>query len=176
MLDAKHQKSKQPSHLKDLLLLFSIPVGIAVLAAGVVYLPRVFAHPKYDFIYSYCNNYSCKDSYSVDSNGYVAKGTADPKYTDYYDSAAMLRYYDAESDSTKSLSFEEVLRHKLDTSSKSPDGYSLSRGDDSSGFLFVDRGAPGWYLKNGLKQKKVDLATSNTYYSDQVRFLGWITK
>lgn len=163
----------QPSHLKDLILLFAIPIGIAVFAAIVVYAPRLFAHPKYDFIYSVCSSYDCSYDFNVDGSGYVSQYSTN---RDYYNGTSTLRYYHANDDSTRSLTLEEARRYQLNTSSKSPDGYILAREESGSGFLFWGNYDSGWYLKNGAKKKKVELSTNASYYSRDVKFLGWINK
>lgn len=168
------KKPNLPSHLKDLILLFSIPIGIAAIIAALVYIPRFFANPKYDFIYSLCPDYSCKDHYYVNDLGYVNKDRSDTNEYNYYDRSASLRYYDAESDSTREITLEEASHYRLNTSSKSPDGYTLSSDTSDSGFLFWGNYDEGWYLKSGSKKKEVELATGRIYYSDSIRFLGWV--
>jgi hypothetical protein len=163
------------SHLKDIALLFAIPVGIALLAATVIYIPRLFAHPKYDFIYSACDNYRCRQNYTVEA-GHVARGPSHSSDSDYYDYTTRLLYYSSAADSTRSITLEEAQQYSLDTSSKSPDGYVLSKENSSSGFLFLGRADSGWYLKDGAKKKRVELASDSSYYSQNVTFLGWVKK
>lgn len=167
------QKTNQPSHLKDLILLFAIPIGIAVFAALAVYAPRFFANPKYDFIYSICDNYDCYYDFKVDNSGYVFQYSTD---SGYYNGMSALRYYNAEDDSTRSLTLGEARHYQLNTSSKSPDGYSLTIEDSDNGFLFWGNHDSGWYLKNGAKKKKVQLSTNDSYNSSDIKFLGWINK
>lgn len=169
------KKTNPPSHIKDLILLFAIPIGIAVFAAIVIYTPRLFANPKYDFIYSVCDNYDCRDSHNVDYSGYVTKYDTRLSDRPYYDSST-LRYYNAANDSTRSLSLEEARKYKLNTSSKSHDGYSLTREETDSGFLFWGDYDAGWYLKSGSKKKKVELSNNGSYYSRDIKFLGWVEK
>ncbi|MEK7602619.1 MAG: hypothetical protein AAB459_00035 [Patescibacteria group bacterium] len=167
------KKLNQPSHLKDLILLFSIPVGIAVFAAIAVYAPRLLANPKYDFIYSVCSDYDCNYDFNIDGSGYVSQYSMN---RDYRHGTSTLRYYNAKDDSTRSLTLEEARRYRLNTSSKSPDGYSLTREEGDSGFLFWGNYKSGWYLKNGAKKKEVELSTDDSYYSRDVNFLGWINQ
>lgn len=165
---------KNTSHLKDLLLLFAIPIGIAIVAAAAVYVPRLLAHPSYDFIYSVCNDYRCKNSYSVDAAGHVAQDSSD--LDSYADHRASLRYYDSSDNSFKNLALEEARKYQLDTSSKSPDGYTLTKNNSGSGFLFWGDYSEGWYLKDGAKKKKVEVTATDSYYSPTVTFLGWVIK
>lgn len=178
MSSKAENKPAATSHLKDLILLFSIPLAIAILAAAIIYIPRWMAHPTYDFIYSVCQDYRCKNSYVVDSAGHVTqesnKSASQPEYPEYYDSTAILRYYDASEDVTRSMSFEEAKKYVLDTSSRAPDGYTLVQEDSRGSFLFWGGYDEGWYLKKGLKKKPVEL--SGTSYLNQNNFLGWVKK
>jgi hypothetical protein len=165
---------KVREHAKDIVLLFAVPIAIAVIAAVVIYAPRLMANPEYGFAYSYCRNYYCKDSYSIDNNGTIKHNINTHPYTTSQDTAE-LRYYDPSTDSTKPITFQEASRLNLDTASKSPDGYELVRDDSSSGFLFSYNYSNDWYLENGLKKKKISLTTAE-YYSRDVTFLGWVKK
>lgn len=167
------KKPKRSSHVKDVLLLFAIPVGIAVFAAAVVYTPRLLANPKHDFIYSVCSDYACGQRYEVDRTGKVTQHESDGMPVG---SVETLRYYDVEDDSTRSLSVEEAQRYQLDTSSKSPDGYSVAREYGDSGFLFWIDSSSRWYLKDGAKKRSIELSNDGSYYSDNIRFLGWVTQ
>ncbi len=172
-------KKTNNSYLKDLILLFAVPVVIAIFAAAVVYIPRAMAKPKYDFIYSICEDYRCKDDYSVDAAGLITRNypnSYDLNDLGYYNRSASLRYYDTSKDSTRSLTLEEAQRYRLDTASKSSDGYSLSKDNTSSGFLFWGDYNEGWYLKNGAKKKKLELSNGGSNYPGDIKFLGWINK
>lgn len=177
MTNNKQINTAKPNYLKDLLLLFAIPVGIAVFAAAAIYLPSLFANPKYDFVYSTCDDYNCGSSYVVDHSGYILQDYSNSSDYDYYDDrTASLRYYDAKKDSTRTLTFEEAKKYQLDASSKSPDGYKLTRESSGDEFLFWGNSNEGWYLKNGAKKKKVELSISSSYYSNDIKFLGWVSK
>ncbi|HSX32585.1 MAG TPA: hypothetical protein VLF43_04945 [Candidatus Saccharimonadales bacterium] len=171
---AAHTVQKPNSHIKDLLLLFAVPAGIAVLTAGIVYIPRLFANPTYDFIYSFCNDYRCSTNYSVDDTGSITQRSSNASDAGYYSDRASLRYFDTSDNSSRSLTLQEAKRYQLNTSSKSPDGYTLTKQGSSGGFLFWDNYDEGWYLKNGGKKKSVMLANNNSYYSSDITFLGWV--
>jgi hypothetical protein len=165
-------------YTKDLLLLFAIPGTIALIAALAVYIPQLLAKPKTDFIYSFCDEYECNDAYSVDSGGYVKHQQFEDSDVYYHPTrkAMSLRYYEAATDTYRTITLAEAQSHTLDTSAKSPDGYTLSSADNNGGFLFWDNYEESWYLKNGAKRKKVELVNSDSYYSDNVTFLGWVKK
>lgn len=116
------KSSHKPSHLKDLILLFAIPIGIAVFAAIAVYTPRLLANPKYDFIYSVCSSYDCNNDFNVDSSGYVSQYN---RGRDYYNGTSTLRYYRAKDGSTKSLTLEEARRYQLNMSRTPTPGHSV---------------------------------------------------
>lgn len=161
------------SHIKDLVLLFSIPVGIAICIAAIVYIPSLLANPKYDFVYSVCSSYRCDSDFNVDGSGHVSQYGVD---SDRYADTATLHYYSVKDDSTRTIGVEEAKGYQLDTSSKSPDGYTLSKEGSNSGFLFWSNYESGWYLKDGLKKKKIELSNNDSYYSRDVKFLGWVNK
>lgn len=167
------KNSKKTSHIKDLILLFSIPAGIAICVAAVVYIPSLLANPKYDFVYSVCSSYSCHYDFNIDDSGHVLQYSTD---RDRYSDTATLHYYSVKDDSTRTISIDEARRYQLNTSSKSPDGYTLSKEGNNSGFLFWSNYESGWYLKDGLKKKKIELSNNDSYYSRDVKFLGWVNK
>lgn len=170
------KKSKKYSQFKDLVLFFSIPIGIALFAAAAIYIPRLLANPKYDFVYSLCSSYTCRDGYTVDNTGRVINEPIPPSSSRFSSDTSTLRYYDIKSDSTRSLTLEEAQKYRLNTSSKSPDGYSLSKENRSSGFLFWSSGSEGWSLKDGVKKKNIELFNDGSYSSRDITFLGWVEK
>lgn len=174
MQTATTPSSQKPSYIKDIVLLFSIPIAISLLAAAAVYIPRAFAKPSYDFIYSYCPDYQCRDSYSVGSTGTVqySNQTHD---SEFYTQSSELRYFDTGSRSYRIISLSEARRLNLINSSKAPDGYSLVQDSNSGGgFLFGGSYDESWQLENGWKKLPVDLGSKQEYYDNDTRFLGWV--
>ena len=151
------------------MLLFAVPLAIAVIVAAVIYVPRLLANPKYDFIYVDCDGYSCRDAFQV-NDGRIVKNDSDPEFYD----AMKLRYYDVSDGSSRELTTAEARNYRIINSSKSPDGYSIARESASGGFLFWSNSSEGWYLKNGAATKKVELSYSGSYYSSDIKFLGWV--
>jgi hypothetical protein len=167
------KETNKPNPVKDLFLLFAIPIGIAIVAALAIYVPQALANPKYDFIYSACDGYSCSDSYTADLSGKIVQSDAGKQYID---DRTTLHYYSAKDDATRIISLEEAKLYQLNTSSKSPDGYSLVWLEDASGFLFWGDGSSGWYLKNGAIKKYAELTNKSSYYDRDIKFIGWINK
>lgn len=152
-------------HLKDILLLFSIPVGIVVLIVAFLYVPRLFANPTYDFIY--CKGYSCDGRFRVDTNGNLTSSAESTRYSSPTD---RLHYYDAERDATRPIQLADALNFQLDPSSKSPEGYSLVRGTNNGGFLFYDSNREVWSLKKGIAITPISLQGYD------ITFIGWVVK
>lgn len=168
-------------HFKDLILLFSIPIGISLLAAAIVYVPRALANPQTDFLYSYCDDYDCKDPYSAASDGRVTKSESKSRtsteqdfYSTGYRAEAKLGYYDVSTGAVRVISYQEAQQYQLVASSVSPDGYSLKRGGEDGGLLFGGGSDRHWYLQDGMKKRPVELLESNTYYDNDINFLGWV--
>lgn len=159
---SQNQASK---HLKEIILLFSVPIAIIVIIVAFLYIPRAFANPGYDFIY--CTGYSCENRVSVDPNGKLVTSSDSERYTPYDFS---LRYYDVQRDATRLLHAEEANRYQLDTTSKSPDGYILKHTSSGSGFLFWGDYQNNWSLSKGIISKPVTLNSG----SNSNTFIGWV--
>lgn len=159
------------SRIKDLLLLVSVPLAVIAIGSAVLYVPRYLANPSYDFIYYNCESYSCSNSYFVSTDGQIEERQEQRGYS--FAEPSELYYYDVQNDSTRAISLSEARNHRLEPSSKSPDGYTLSRDDSGGGFLFWGDYESGWYLIDGVKRRKITISP-NTYYSGDVKFLGWV--
>lgn len=165
----QHHPTK-PRIAKDLILLFAVPLAIIAIVAAVVYVPRLFAHPKYSFVYSTCADYNCYGRYTVSSGSIIATKQG---YASWNDQLPTLSYYDAATNASHTISLASAQKLHLDNASKSPDGYSVVQASNDSGFLFWSSSSDdGWYLENGLKKKLLQLPSNTT----QVTFLGWVEK
>ena len=167
---------------KEFLLFISIPIVITLLLVAMLMLPGILAHPKHDFIYSSCPTYDCDDKYEVTSTGMVEKvNLRQPSRIDYsslYDNdkrSSELYLYSQESNSYRRISLDEANQLRLDTSSRSSDGYQLRLAEgNSGGFLFWgSSGGSDWQLQNGFKKKTVVLSDDG-YYADDLHFIGWV--
>lgn len=150
--------SPKGKHLREIVLLFSVPIGIVAIMLAFLYVPRLFAHPTQDFIY--CQGYDCAARYSVDTNGTIVLSTENDD--------ASLYYYDARRDATKRIQPTEAKQYLLDASSRSSEGYVLQRRTGSSGFLFWSDYSDGWSLSKGVVTKPITL---NGY---DITFIGWV--
>lgn len=162
---------------REFLLFMSIPVAIIVLVTVAVQLPKWLAHPKYDFIYTSCATYECQTTYAILGNGQLSKAPASGyDYSAGRNSTADLYYFDTRTGGSRPITLAAANGLSIDTSTVSPDGYTLTHGSGSSGgFLLWDSSSDSaWYLKSGSKKKQVNLAPVNEYYSQDVKFLGWV--
>lgn len=166
----KKPTRKQPNkHLKDILLLFSVPAGIIFIIVAFLYIPRLLANPSYDFIY--CSGSNCSSRYTVDSSDKLTANESSSRYV--YDDA--LHYYDVSRDATRRLTLGEAQNYRLDAASKSPDGYSLEMHRHSGG-PFTSSYHDSWSLKKGALSKPVTLSngSSDRYYYGSSGFVGWV--
>lgn len=169
-----HQK-KQSRPLKDLILLFSVPFGVIIFAAALVYMPQQLANPKYDFIYSSCSDYICRTNYSIDASGKLVDTSQNDRKDSYYDTPSTLLYYNLSKGVSYSITPAEVADFTLSNSPQSPDGYTLKRNNSSSSFLFWnDSSDSSWVLEKGLFKKRLYGFSESSYYSDSTKFLGWV--
>lgn len=168
--------NKQMSAKKEMLLFLLIPTAVIALVAAFLWIPSLFAKPKYDFIYSYCPDYSCSYSYTASSSGRVAKDEPLNASNNYSSVSPELYYHDIAKNSSRLLDETAARQYKLDNSNVSPDGYRLEQGStDAGGFLFsVGSSDNNWYLVNGIKKKTMHLNTGNSWDGHNIKFLGWV--
>ena len=167
-----------------LLVALAIPVLMIVGVALAVYLPGLGKKPAYDFLYVSGNGVTYPgyaEYYFSVENGKLVKRALPPQngLPLYYKNQAndeKLFLYDVKSDTGKEVSLEEAQKYVLDSSNQSPDGYEVSRGTYSGGFLFFDGRSDyeHWYLRghNRSRQLNLKLVGGNNY--DNFRFLGWV--
>lgn len=151
--------------VRDLALLFMVPLLIGVIVIALTYIPRFFAHPQYDFIY--CQGYDCQSTYVLDDSKHITVKYSSNSPTDP-DTA--LYYYSTARDSSRRLPDSEASHYTLDNSSKSPDGYTLAADSNGSAFLFWGSYSTRYVLKNGMKVKPTSIRDDY----NNVNFVGWI--
>lgn len=159
---------------KELILFMAIPLAVIAVLAGVLLLPSLLAHPKYDFIYSACPTYGCDNNYRVTDGGRVMMTTSG--YQDYRPSTAQLYYYSVSKQSSTPLSLDSAQQYTLNAANVSADGYVLTQGNAGGGdfFFFSSDGDYNWYLRSGMKHKRLNLVTPDQYDSRSISFVGWV--
>lgn len=166
---AKEQTHGQVNnHLKEIVLLFSVPIGIVFIILAFIYVPRMLANPSYDFVY--CEGGSnCSRQYTVDGSKRI-DSTGNTNRFSF--SNISLHYYDIDRGSSRPLTLEEAQEYELDTTSKSPDGYTLESRQQSG--PFGSSWDNNWSLKKGILSKPVTLSGDNDRYSRSNNFIGWV--
>ncbi|MBX4205417.1 MAG: hypothetical protein KW788_04545 [Candidatus Doudnabacteria bacterium] len=156
-----------------LIIGISVPILMTVLVALAIYLPRLYNHPQYDFIYMtgdyYYNGYRVENGKLLE----VPQLVSDPmlKYSPVQQTK--LFYYNMQTNQSRELTYAEARNYNLDTQDTSPDGYQITQGN-YGGDLFFSHSDYGVYIKGHGLGKKLNLSTGNYYYN--FRFLGWVKK
>lgn len=166
----------------SLIVGIAIPIVMILFVAGSIYLPGLFSHPQYDFLYETGSGdyYYGRGQYSVQTARLV-KNEFPPSNDPYRQppADAKLFVYDVRENKSTEVSFEAAQQLMLDSSPKSPDSFEVvsgSRDGDFFPFMFYnERDYNARYLKGHAASKKLDLQLSGSYY-DNFHFLGWIKK
>ncbi len=169
----KHSNKTKNNKLKEVILLFTIPIIIILLVIGLSVIPQLIAKPSTNFIY--CKGYNCEQAFEVNNAGIISSKLNNKETPDLYNwqserasNANTLYLYDVSLDSYKPISLEEAKTYKIDPSSKSPQGYSFVEADSSGGFLFYSNGERGWILKKDFAYKRLEID------SYDIQFIGWV--
>jgi hypothetical protein len=155
---------------ESLIIGVSIPILMIVLTILSIYLPTLFAPvPKYNFIYVIGDNLYSKQ-YDVEK-GVIVKYKV-KKYARMTPKDAQLFIYDVSGNIDQEVSFEDTQQLKLDTRTKSPDGYEVTFGSNKNGKYDYNT----LYLKGHGTCKRLELqsTTDNKYNYRNLRFMGWI--
>src|SRR5690606_20835873 len=83
-------------YISEITVLLSIPILLILIVLAVLFLPRLFANPGYDFVY--CTGYSCSSEFSTNENGEITQTDSD-LYRPYRESSS-LHLYDVSEDSS----------------------------------------------------------------------------
>ncbi len=164
----------------SLIIGIAIPIFMIFLIAISIYLPSLFAPaPQFNFLYAIEDSYGQNGRYGVENGVLVKYEVKYPKPympEHYTPRAARLFIHDVSKNTDQEVLFEEAQKLKLDANVKSPDGYRVVDGSRDYGFfpLFSGRHDYTMYLKGHNTSKKLELESSNDYYSRNRHFLGWI--
>jgi hypothetical protein len=177
-----------------------LPVLLIVGVFTASKLKASLVNTEYDFLYSICDRDGSwygdcaeylRQRYTVVNQRIIINEA--PIYTDRnYDGIQELDTnpptirifrYDVKEGISREMLKDEVLTFSVDPRLTSPDGVVVEGGSSSGGMelLFFDLGSSysyDYYLVKGSKRKPLNLATGrdNYYYSDNFKFVGWVTK
>jgi hypothetical protein len=157
---------------------FAVPILMILLVAVSIYLPGLFVHPKYDFLYSTGEDYYSNQSYTVINRRLVDNYT--PQTYPNYNQRAVRQLYihDVETNESRSVTFHEASDLVLDPNIQSPDGFEIQNGSSGGGFFPFwyagDRNAS--YLTGHNLSKKLNVTKQSQNYYSPIRFIGWVTE
>lgn len=154
----------------------SIPVLMIVLVAAAIYLPRLFYHPAYNFLYT-SGDYLPTQQFDV-KDGKLVKNNIPPTPATTPPEEAKLYIYDVSSDMSTEVSFADAQNLNLDSRIESPDGFEIVSGGHHDGlfpFSFSsDSDYCSQYISGHNVSSKLDLKRTGDSYCGNFRFIGWI--
>jgi len=164
----------------SLIIGLSIPVAMILFIAVAINGPRWFntVEPaKYDFLYTTGQN-NPYSTYSVVNGRLVLQEQPVPE-----DASANIQYpihffvHDVSENSSREIQPEEAMELMLDSSIRSPDGFTLEAGRRSGWFIFgYGRDYRSRYLVKDNFNEKLALESNTGSYSYywNFQFLGWV--
>lgn len=168
----------------SLILALAIPLAMVGFVAASVYLPSLFIKPQYTFIYVTNDNdyrgnrYAVEDGVIVRHEPVVPTDEVSVRY-EGKQPEPKLYIYDLDNDESREISFEQSQVYRLDDSPESPDGFTLTYGNNNSDFFFLFGGGNRDYntrylVGNGVSKKLNLKNDGSSYYSGNIRLLGWV--
>lgn len=162
-----------------LVLGLAIPVVMVLLVAASIYVPPLFApKPSYDFVYVVGDQHFRGQHYDVE-DGRVTYHELAYEEKDRR-SSPKLFVHDVRANRNRAVSLEDARRWRVNPGSVSPDGYEVVSGSSGYGLfpLFVGeaRDYRTMYLQghHASYRLQLDTSSSDSYWSRNIRVLGWI--
>lgn len=143
------------------------PVFAVIATVVSIYLPGFLVNPRYDFVYFKPGVMNSVYHVEKDRNG---KGTIKKRSSSSNKNADTTLYvYDVSSRSSRVITFEEAETLNIDSSSTSPDGFTvIGAGKDRKDYR-------SRYLQKGAVRKKINIdLVGPSYFNFQI--VGWIVK
>lgn len=176
-----------------LIIGLAIPVLLIAVLAAIIYVPRLYVKPSFDFVYAVGSYPVSLDSeaktrveYSV-VNDRLKKTTSpaevslDPNDKYYYGlhvtTPPDFYRYDVTEHKSISLSEEEILQLTLDPNEAAPDGFKMSygqEGDDIFSSLFGGRDYAKRILVKGTVSVPLNVVSGSDRYGSEFHFIGWL--
>ncbi len=173
--------------IKNLPLIVGIalPIIFIFIISIVVFAPSYFVKPQHNFLYSNENSSSYYDSYR---NTYeIVDGRLSLKLLpiqakaiyNYKGDSPSILLYDVKSNTSHQISLEEAKNLMLDPGPSSPDGYTVSYGNEGDYGIFDlfggSRSYNGYFVyKNNARKKLTGISSGGDYYNRNFSFIGWV--
>lgn len=150
----------------------AIPILMIVFVAGSIYIPSLFVHPRFDFIYTTDNTYDIVPFTVVNGKLTQQQPTCrNPCPTP--PAISTLYIHETVTDTNKVISLNDAHVLRLYDNSQSPDGFTVEQGSYNDGFPFFFGGSSDYnnfYLKGGVASRKITLSTTQWNF----HLVGWI--
>ncbi|NJL96649.1 hypothetical protein HC864_02425 [Candidatus Gracilibacteria bacterium] len=151
---------------RTLVMVLVFPVIFFLILAGLVWVPRIWLNPEYDFVYSFdqgCDTFELKNTkiQEIDRCG----GSLDQNKPDLY-------YYNVDSKDNEKIDLENANELSLLDQEKSPDGFVLKKDNNNS--VFGGGSSNNLYLQGKGGSLSIDTPEEHKY--GQLVFLGWVKK
>jgi hypothetical protein len=169
-----------------LIIGIALPVFFILIISIIVFIPTWFIKPQYNFLYSNQGSYYNYNNQAY-SNTYVVDGSSlslnpPPVSTGSLPKTATnppLFLYNVKDNSTHQIDFNDAKNFVLDPGPSSPDGYLVKYQYSNEGLfgLFGSNGnQSGYVIAKGNASKSLDglNASSENYYSNDFKFIGWV--
>lgn len=178
-----------------LIIGLTIPVLLVVVLAAIIYVPRLYVTPQFDFVYA-TGSYpvwidpatKTRIEYRVVNDRLTKKVTpvaveSDPDKRDYYGVSETtppdFYRYDVSENVNKVLSEEEALGLLLNPAKMAPDGFEVGYGQTNENIfesVFGGRDYSQQVLTKGSVGIPLNLVGESNRYYGEFNFIGWLTQ
>lgn len=152
----------------SLIIGISLPILLILIIVAVVYIPRVFMKPVFNFLYVTGPSYSTYGKFYV-VNGDLSEKAPKDDYERIKFEKIQLFKYDVESKESYEITFQDAREFSLKAANNSPDDFSIERRRVGSSFFSYSGSNYDLYLKKGSFSKR--LKVKGGIYKE---FLAWI--
>lgn len=147
-----------------------LPILLVIFVVVTSYIPSMLVKPQYNFLYT-DKSYDY-DAKVINNKLQLTQTTVNYNNNYYYKTPVEPTFYvyDQKTNSSKTISSTEAQSLKLDSSNKSPDGFTVGTNDSSYSYFpfFYGGNRGGYYLQGKGLNKKIDSTNYN------FNFVGWI--
>jgi len=148
------------------------PFFIIGVILAIIYLPYLWTEKlKTDFIYTSSRTYCLDFKYDVSGEKIVKKPLNNDCNNSNYGEPEIY-YFDADKNSSKKLSKDEIDMLKVNTGTRSTDGFEITEYSQSSGGFFGSTSKSGIFAKKDSVQFELSIHPEVSYYN--FVFLSWI--
>jgi hypothetical protein len=148
----------------------AVPVIAVVAIAVSIYVPRLYVHPQYNFVYAENLGYApvpCSINDTLPTTQ-ISRLLPCGGYSVYL--------YNVSTNTNTQITASDENSYSLDTSQASPDGFTVGPSYSSGGPLFDDipYDPNQVYLTKGTYSRKLNTLDTNSDDGDTFEFLGWV--